>query len=91
MHTKDALTYARRRADEIEAAWLADQNTQATIVALDALSAELTANGSLPALISGAARLIEQGEAVEHRLEKLRDHLHGYGIGWSDAVDENGW
>jgi hypothetical protein len=53
---------------------------------LDELSASSAAHPSIQALLFGAARLIERGEPVGHRLEKLSDHLHGYMVGWEDAA-----
>lgn len=83
----EAATETRRRVKDIVAAWRAGHDSAATVAALDALSVELTRTASLAALVYGAARLIEEGEGVEPRLERLGDHLHGYRIGWSDAAE----
>ncbi len=82
----DQLGGIRRRIDELRNHWNTRRDAAAVIRGLDELSASSAAFPSIEALLFGAARLIERGEPAEHRLEKLADHLHGYVVGWEDAV-----
>jgi hypothetical protein len=82
----DRLAGSRRRVDELRNDWEAHHDVPAVIRGLDELSASSAAYPSIQALLFGAARLVERGEPVGHRLEKLCDHLHGYMVGWEDAA-----
>jgi hypothetical protein len=72
--------------DDIAADFRARGDARAVIDALDVLARDIEPSSSVGALVDGAARLIERGEPPERRLERLADHLHGYSIGWSDAI-----
>ena len=83
----DQLAGIRRRIDELSDRWEVDHDVATVIRGLDELSASSAAYPSIQALLFGAARLIERGEPAGQRLDKLSDHLHGYSVGWEDAVE----
>jgi predicted TIM-barrel enzyme len=83
----DPLARVRHRVDEISADFRVRHDAPAVIAALEELSRDVERWSSLAALIDGAAHLIERGEPPEQRLQRLADHLHGYSIGWSDAIE----
>ncbi len=82
-----ALVAARRRIDELGEEWNANGDAGAVVRQLDELSTQMAMLASVAALLYGAARLIERGEEpADRRLERLSDHLHGYQVGWEDAM-----
>jgi hypothetical protein len=84
--TLDELTEIRRRLDELRDVWDSRRDLACVIRGLEELSLRAVAYPSVEGLLFGAARLIEGGEPAGYRLEKLSDHLHGYAVGWEDAV-----
>jgi hypothetical protein len=84
--TLEELETIRRQLDELRQDWDAHHDATDVVRGLKELSASSAAYPSIEALLFGAAKLIERGEAVGHRLEKLSDHLHGYVVGWEDAA-----